>query len=1626
MHLLRFVCWLVASLMIISFAPSAIAQETQDYETGLNPYQSYQSGNIDSINLFNRSLNVDIPLISYPQRGGKLHLDFDLHYMNQGNWYNCTPGTNCSSFYGTGLTNGFGVILKNWPSTWGTTCQALGDQYGTWTCQGSATMSDGSSHSMLPITLNSWESQDTSGLQMDGTEVQAGNSPPLLIDANGTRYNQTYTPSWFPTVVGGYTYQTYIPTSVEDVNGNEISYSQTAGWNDTMGRQVLLPASASTNLCPQSPLVPVSAYTWNLPGVNAGTYPLTFCYVNVAVTQHWDNQIQHISLQELQTVLLPNGTSWTFQYTTDGNGDLSQITFPTGGTLSYTWTTESPVCGAHYYDNARAVVTRTLNPNDGVSPPGTWTYSGLSNVIPVVTDPASNDIVHTYSTLTPNTCPYFETKTQYYQGSHTSGTLLKTVSTTYQPVSSSFYLQGIAQPSQTETLWANNQEDETTYAYDSALTFHNPYWVSNTQWSPYMDGTATGSYGLLETQKDHDYGSGAPSSTVLRTTSTTYEALSNSNYLNNNLLNIPATVTVTGAGPGSTTTYAYDQTTPVSSGITYQHSTSPPAGTYRGNLTKISRYLNTTGTYLNTTQTNWDTGMPDVVTDTKGNPTTYGYSLSYVGAYLTSVKNALNQTTAFTYDVNMGYLASTTDPNSQQTTYAYNDKLGGLTAINYPDGGQTSYSYNDSTPAPTVTTTKLATPDPTITSVTTYDGLGRLSETELTSDLSGTDHTIITYDANGRIASETNPYRTTSDSTYGITSYQYDALNRTTLVTNPDSSTAQTTYTGRATEVTDEGNGTKRLQRISQTDGLGRLMSVCEVSSTALTVGASPTPTACGQDISGTGFLTTYQYDALNDLTGVSQPGLNPRSFTYDSLSRITSASNPESGSTCYGTVSAGACQNNGYDANGNVITKTDARGITTTYSYDVLNRLTQKSYSDGTPTANFFYDANVWHNINLTNTVGRLSYDGALSGSTYVASEAFSYDSMGRVINNSQCTVPGCPNGPYSVTYGYDLIGDMTSTSPGAPVTLTYGYNSAAQLTSVTSSLVDANHPSSLLSSVLYNPAGSLSSASMGTISSTSGISESRTYDKRLRTGVISTGVNTPTGFVGLVGMTYGYAPNGNVTSLADGPTGNWTFTYDDFNRLQSTVVPNYPSSPYAYVYDRYGNRWKQTANGTCTAGTAFCISFDANNHVTGGILTYDAAGNVIADNMHHYTYDAENRLTQVDAGTTASYVYDASGRRMQKTTAGTTVNYIYDLNGHDVTEYSSTGEWNRGEIYAGSRHLVTYRNSLTYFSSVDALGSERVRSTQNESSYESCDSLPFGDDQYCFGSAVGNVSPLHFTGQERDTETNLDNFKARYMESTLGRFMSPDPANAGANSTNPQSWNMYSYALNSPLVFTDPTGLGPCEEDNDDPTCAPGTGNGYGYSYYPQPDFDIEAPPQQNSTPSLTETSADLGDPTNVKVVTNLHLDFCPTSDLGCAQELRRILNGLQWGKAFAKSFFTQTYRRPDESFAACVNRDIKDTSFGTLDPSKVLSPTAIKAEFTALVGIAIAVPSPNPTGGTAFATTVITAASRGIGYLGASPAVATRIAAAANGAGTTLAVAGAATAGATIGAAANCTQW
>ena len=105
-----------------------------------------------------------------------------------------------------------------------------------------------------------------------------------------------------------------------------------------------------------------------------------------------------------------------------------------------------------------------------------------------------------------------------------------------------------------------------------------------------------------------------------------------------------------------------------------------------------------------------------------------------------------------------------------------------------------------------------------------------------------------------------------------------------------------------------------------------------------------------------------------------------------------------------------------------------------------------------------------------------------------------------------------------------------------------------------------------------------------------------------------------------------------------------------------------------------------------------------------------------------------------------------------------------------------------------------------------------------------ETITNLPFGDGQTTTGSC-GDPSPLHFTGKQRDTETGNDDFGARYFNSSMARWLTPDwsarPAGVlYADLLLPQTLNLYAYVGNNPVTHTDPDGHG----DPSSPDAAPG----------------------------------------------------------------------------------------------------------------------------------------------------------------------------------------------------------
>jgi RHS repeat-associated protein len=314
-------------------------------------------------------------------------------------------------------------------------------------------------------------------------------------------------------------------------------------------------------------------------------------------------------------------------------------------------------------------------------------------------------------------------------------------------------------------------------------------------------------------------------------------------------------------------------------------------------------------------------------------------------------------------------------------------------------------------------------------------------------------------------------------------------------------------------------------------------------------------------------------------------------------------------------------------------------------------------------------------------------------------------------------------------------------------------------------------------------------------------------------------------------------YAPNGDVLAMTDSVMGSWTYVYDDMNRLTSGAATSGPESGInlAWTYDRYGNRWSQSASG---GGSAVQTSFSFtgnNNRIDQYINNYDQDGNLLKDANSSYTYDAENRIATVNGA--ENYIYDADGARVAKLSAGSiSAVYILGAGGQQISEVDPGTGWAHSNVYSGAgRLLATYTpGTSTYsYNLTDWLGTKRMQTNAAGNQGEVCTSLPFGDSLNCTGGA--DATEQHFTGKERDAESGLDYFGARYLESSFGRFVTPDWAAAPisipyARFGNPQSLNLYAYLENNPNAGVDVDGhYGNFDVGNTPPSYVVGVGSGY-----------------------------------------------------------------------------------------------------------------------------------------------------------------------------------------------------
>lgn len=399
-----------------------------------------------------------------------------------------------------------------------------------------------------------------------------------------------------------------------------------------------------------------------------------------------------------------------------------------------------------------------------------------------------------------------------------------------------------------------------------------------------------------------------------------------------------------------------------------------------------------------------------------------------------------------------------------------------------------------------------------------------------------------------------------------------------------------------------------------------------------------------------------------------------------------------------------------------------------------------------------------------------------------------FAYDNMGRLIGTTTqySFLPGIT---YSNAYGYDATSNRTQFTAPDGSTNTYAYDTLNRLSTLTNSLTGQfgfSYDSLSRKTGLTRP---------------NSVNTSYSYDSvsRLLNVLHNTGTVTLDG----VGYTYDNAANRTAkTNYLNNITEN--YTYDPLYQL--TQVTQGTTTTESYSYDAVGNRLSSLGMSP--------YAYNSSNELTStpaATFTYDGNGNTLtktdSSGTTTYSWDFENRLTAValpGTGGTVAFKYDPLGRRIQKSAATGTTNYLYE-GSNSIAEVDTLGALlaSYTQSMGIDEPLAQMRSGTAGYYQQDGLGSvtsvtDSFSGLANTYKYDS-----YGNTTASTGSLK---NPFQYGGRDYDSETGLQYYRARYLDSSTGRFISEDPIQFMSG-----RGGFYSYVLNNPLLWTDPSGMKP-----------------------------------------------------------------------------------------------------------------------------------------------------------------------------------------------------------------------
>ena len=775
------------------------------------------------------------------------------------------------------------------------------------------------------------------------------------------------------------------------------------------------------------------------------------------------------------------------------------------------------------------------------------------------------------------------------------------------------------------------------------------------------------------------------------------------------------------------------------------------------------------------------------------------------GQYPQTVTNALGHSQNLTYDLRFGQIKNQTDVNGLVTKNTY-DAFGRNIKTEYPDSSIRDTWFEYCTPSKCTDegafmsvseTTHSSLPNklqsPRV--VTYHDILGRtirVAEQRLDGDYNLTD---TLYDTLGRVESVSQPYLVSPS---GWNTREYDIQNRVIRQDSANGALQQVTY----------GVGINYATSVSVTD---TVLSPDGVTSTTQT--NSRELNALGQlmkAIDNLGTPIDYLYNAQGQLrsTIVNNDAATEITINYDVAGNKLNMTDPSAGLISYV-----------HDGLGLLREQTNARSQITTYSYDLLNRLTTQVEPEGTI-------ANVYDTA--TNGIGKLAQT-----SNTDFSESYLYDSLGRATTITD-TIMG--HAPLVSSRTFDAFSRVSTATYPQGFAIQRHYNDYGYQYKVTNSqtgdMLQEYRQQDVFGNVNIEDLGN-------------GISTYRVFNQNSGQvqDIVSGSRNNAGNLVDLnvQNLMYQFDTLGNLYSRRSGRSNTEdlteTFDYDGLNRLLTaeTTGLNSGTRTQSYQYDVLGNITYKSDVGTYNYG-ATCTGGGFGPHAvceTSGIVNatygYDVSGNMTVNKNRTLTYSSYNKPLNITEGSTVTnFSYNANHSRykqVKSTSAGTVTTY-YMMGG----QYEEITDLGKGEIkyksYLDSfgAHIVTEviataqtTEELQYYHR-DHLGSTEAITDEQGVMVERFLFDPHGNRrdsdweelppavQQAMSDIAYETTSQGFTGHEQLDSHNLTHMGGRIYDPLLGRFMSVDPFIQLPGNT--QNYNRYSYVLNNPLSYTDPTG--------------------------------------------------------------------------------------------------------------------------------------------------------------------------------------------------------------------------